>query len=84
MKVVEFRHGFLSPSYEEQANEQGFTLGDQAEKFQKLGKYVLELSIFGIITDGETNKALQRLQKQFVKKLKPLEEDNNEPNTKRD
>ena len=75
MKVVEFRHGFLSPSYEEQANEQGYTLGDQAEKFQKLGKYVLELHIFGVITDGETDKALQRLQKQFVKKLKPLEEE---------
>lgn len=72
-KVIGFRHGFLSPSYEEQANEQGYTLGDQAEKYQKLGKYVLELSIFGIITDGETDKALQRLQKKFVKELKPLE-----------
>lgn len=72
-KVIEFRHGFLSPSYEEQANEQGYTLGDQAEKYQKLGKYVLELRIFGIITDGETDKALQRLQKKFVKELKPLE-----------
>lgn len=77
-KVVEFRHGFLSPSYEEQANAQGFTLGDQAERFQKLGRCVLELSIFGIITEGETDKALQRLQKQFVKELKPLEEGAND------
>lgn len=73
MKVVEFRHGFLSPSYEEQANEQGYTLGKEAERFQKLGEYVLKLRIFGIITDGETDKALQRLQKKFVKELKPLE-----------
>lgn len=73
-KVVEFRHGFLSPSYEEQANNQGYTLGDQAEKFQKWGKYILELRIFSIITDGETDKALQRLQKKLVKELKPLEE----------
>ena len=41
-KVVEFRHGFLSPSYEEQANEQGYTLGEEAERFQKWGKYVLD------------------------------------------
>ena len=74
MKVVEFRHGFLSPSYEEQANEQGFTLGDQAEKFQRWGEYILELRIFNTITDGETDKALQRLQKKLVKELKPLEE----------
>lgn len=36
-KLVTFYHGALSDSYEEQAREQGYTLGDDAELMQKLG-----------------------------------------------
>lgn len=33
---IGFHHGALCDSYEKQANEQGFTLGDKAELFEKI------------------------------------------------
>ena len=71
-KTVSFYHGALSDPYEEQANSQGFTLGDKAELMDKLGFGLVINHIHGTLTDSAYDKALQKLQKQIVKNLKPL------------
>ena len=64
--TIGFHHGALSPTYEEQANEQGFTFGDNAEWIEEVGKGLKCLWIHGCLTDGEYNKVLQRFQKKIL------------------
>ena len=71
---IEFHHGALSDSYEEQANAQGFTFGDKAEFVEKVGFGLVVAHIHGCITDSEYNKILQRFQQKIlVKFLKRME-----------
>lgn len=75
-KMVEFHHGALADSYEEQANEQGLTLGEHAEFAQNVGFGLVAAHIHGIITDSEYDKILQRFQKKILaKNLKPMKGD---------
>ena len=64
--TVGFHHGALSPTYEEQANAQGFTLGDKAEWIEEVGKGLTCLWIHGCLTDKEYDKVLQRFQKKIL------------------
>ena len=73
-KLVTFYHGALSDQYEEQAREQGYTLGDKAELLQKLGFGLVLCHIHGILTDSQYDKALQKLNKKIVGSLKPFKE----------
>ena len=70
---VGFRHGALCDSYEKQANEQGFTLGDKAELFDKVAYSYNLLRIRGYLTDSQADMICKKIQKQLVKNLKPLE-----------
>ncbi len=81
--TVEFHHGALCDSYEEQANAQGFTFGDMAEWIEQVGFGLVCAHIHGCITDGEMDKILRRFQtKILVKNLKPQEsEDDGEDET---
>lgn len=73
--IVEFRHGTLSDTYEEQANKQGLTFGDKAEWVQEIGYGLVCAYIHGCITDTEYDKILQRFQKKIlIKNLKHIEE----------
>jgi hypothetical protein len=72
--IVEFHHGALSDSYEEQANKQGFTFGEQAEFVEKVGFGLVCAHIHGCITDAEYNKILERFQKKILlKELKKIQ-----------
>lgn len=66
--TVEFHHGALSDSYEEQANKQGFTFGDKAEWVQNVGDGLVCAHIHECITDGEYHKILGRFQKKILLK----------------
>ena len=70
---VGFRHGALCDSYEKQANEQGFTLGGQAELFYKVAFSYNLLRIHGYLTDSQADMVCKKIQKQLMKNLKPLE-----------
>lgn len=65
MEVV-FSHGGLSPSYEEQANKQGYTLGNKAEKAEELRHDILVLMLNNVLTVSQTWNAYKRLQKKFI------------------
>lgn len=72
--IVEFHHGALSDTYEEQANKQGLTFGDYAKFVQDIGFGLVAAHIHGAITDSEFDKILQRFQKKILlKHLKKLE-----------
>lgn len=72
-KQICFHHGALCDNYEKQANDQGYTLGDDAKLFQKLGFGLIMNHIHGTLTDSAYDKALRKLQKMMVKDLKPLD-----------
>ena len=75
MTRVGFHHGALCDSYEEQANKQGFTFGEDAEWVQEVGFGIVCAHIHGCITDGEYDKILQRFQKKILlKRLRRLQE----------
>lgn len=73
MGEIGFYHGVLSDSYEEQANEQGYTLGDKAELFDKIKFSYNVLRVHGLLTDAESDRVVQRIQKKLVKTVKRLE-----------
>jgi hypothetical protein len=70
---IGFHHGALCDPYEEQANEQGYTLGDKAEYLQDLGFKIVYIWIHGLLTDSQYDAALRKLQKQLVKAARPLD-----------
>ena len=71
--TVEFHHGALSDTYEEQANKQGLTFGDKAEWVQNVGFGLVCAHIHGCITDAEYDKILQKFQKKIlIKNLKHI------------
>ena len=71
MKTVEFYHGALSDSYEEQANKQGLTFGDKAKWVQDVSFGLMCAYIHGCITDSEYDKILKRFQQKIlIKNLK--------------
>ena len=71
-KTIEFRYGLLYPSIEAQANEQGYTLGNKADVFEKSKKAIYHLEFGDILTDSQVTKAFQRLHKHVIKGLIPL------------
>ena len=64
--TIEFHHGALCDSYEEQANAQGFTFCDIADWIEEVGKGLTCLWIHGCLTDKEYDKVLRRFQKKIL------------------
>lgn len=73
IKEVGFRHGAFADSYEKQANEQGYTLGEKAEFFDKVAFSYNLLRIHGFLTDSQEVQVCKKIQKRLVLYLKPLE-----------
>ena len=71
-KEIVFYHGALVDSYEKQANEQGYTLGDKAEIFDEVGKAYNMLRIHGYLTDSQAGSVVNKIQKKLVANIKPL------------
>lgn len=73
MTQVGFSYGAVADPLEQQANEQGYTLGEKAEHFEKCKEAIVRLMFADILTDSQRDKAYQKLNKQVAKVLKPLE-----------
>lgn len=71
-KTIEFHHGALSDPYEEQANRQGYTLGDDRERLEELGESLTYCWIQDVLTDSQYDAALKKLQKQLMKAVKRI------------
>lgn len=72
MEEITFSYGAWSDPIEEQANAQGFTLGNKADKWQKVYDAMVMLHIHDILTDGQYTKAIERYQKKMTKDLEPI------------
>ena len=72
-KEVILHYGALSDPLEQQANAQGFTLGDNAELLQELNNAVITCWIYDLCTDSQHNAIVNKLQKGVMKALKPIE-----------
>lgn len=68
--IVKMGYGALAPSLEEQANEQGFTLGDKAKFLEDLRKAKTML-MFHVLTESQTKSITQKLHKLVMRELKP-------------
>lgn len=73
MSKIGFYHGALVDSYEKQANEQGFTLGDKADLFDKIADAYNMLNIHGYLTDSQADMVCRKIQKDLVKSVKKME-----------
>lgn len=69
---IGFRHGAMCESYEEQAKKQGYTLGDKADLFDKVGFSYNMLRLHGYITDSQSNMICKKIQKELVANIKPV------------
>ena len=69
---VGFGYGAMCESLEKQANEQGYTLGKNAEKYEECKESIITLMLADVLTDSQVDKAIQKLNKFVVKSLKPL------------
>lgn len=72
MNQVGFGYGPLCASLEAQANVQGYTLGDDAEKLEKI-KEAINMVMFYVATDSQVHAMTKKLQAQVVSALKPIE-----------
>ena len=75
MAEIGFHHGAFADKYEKKANDQGYTLGDKADLFDKIAFSYNMLRIHGYFTEKQTDSICQKIQKNLVKSLKPLMKD---------
>ena len=72
-KGITFCFGALSDQLEQQANAQGFTLGDNAELLEELGRCMVMGYVHGIYTYSQHTAMMNKLHKKIIKALKPME-----------
>jgi len=72
MSEVRFGYGPINESLEEQANKQGYTLGDETEKLEKIRK-AINMCMFHVATESQTKQMTDKLHKKVMKSLKIIE-----------
>ncbi|EKS4345028.1 hypothetical protein QB607_003031 [Clostridium botulinum] len=73
-KKVGFSYGVFGDSLEKQANDQGFTLNDNAEKFEKIRR-AINMCGFHVATESQVDSMLKKLHKQILKSLETLSQE---------
>lgn len=71
---ITFGYAIYDRPLEEQANQQGFTLGKQAEQFEKIRKSI-NMCGFHVATGSQVDSMFKKLHKKVVKKLKEIDKD---------
>lgn len=72
---INLNYGALSDPLEEQANKQGFTLGEKAGLFEKMAYGLVLNMIHGTLTDSQYEKAIQRLHNKVIKEVKLIDKE---------
>ena len=70
---INLNYGALSDPLGEQANKQGFTLGEKAKIFEKMAYGLVLNMIHGTLTYSQYEKAIQRLHNKVIKEVKLIE-----------
>lgn len=71
---IGFSYGVLCDGLEEQANEKGFTFGDDIEFVESLRK-AYNMGCFYFLADKQKEMAIKKVHKEVVRRLKPLKND---------
>ena len=74
-KELGFSYGLLAATLEIQANEQGYTLGNKAEKLQSYVKAAQKLKLGIKLPDSVYHDILKRINKRVTESLTPLNKD---------
>lgn len=74
MKSISFGYGASCDTLEKQANDQGYTLGEDAEKLEKLRLARLALIFGNVLTEAEMEKTAKRINAKAIKALHPQTE----------
>lgn len=69
---IGFSYGMLGDPLEEQANKQGFTLGNKAELYDRVRESI-NMCKFHVATESQTTAMFNKLHKKVINALKPLE-----------
>ena len=70
MNIV-FKYGALCDDLEKQANEQGYTFGDEKDFVEDL-RHSYNMGCFHFLTDKQTDIALKKVHSKVMSCLKPL------------
>lgn len=81
MGQIGFHHSAFADSYEKQANEQGYTLGEEAEVFDKIAFAYNLLRIHGYFSEKQEESICKKIHKRLVSSLKPLSKKQGEGTT---
>lgn len=73
MKKLTIGYGALMPKLEEQVNEQGYTLGHEADKLEKI-RFSINMCGFHVATESQIKSMLGKLHKKVEKALVILED----------
>lgn len=71
MNIVGFSYGVLADGLEKQANEQGYTFGDDIKFVEDL-RHAYNMGVFYFLTDKEKGLALKKINKKIINCIKPL------------
>lgn len=80
MIEINFVHSLIADTYEEQANSQGYTFGEQAEIVEKVGYGLKFLYAHDCISQSEFSNILKKFSKLMIKYLEPLDKAESEDN----
>lgn len=72
--TIKFQYDIFAASLEEQANNQGYTLGDYSETAEEIIDALIMLRMRALITNREYEKITARLYKKLLKHLTKMEE----------
>lgn len=75
-KEIGFWHGAFADSYEKQANEQGYTLGNNAKHFDEIAHAYNMLRLHDYLTESQAESIRNKIQKKLVNNIKPLAKEN--------
>lgn len=73
MAQIGFHYGAICDPLEKQANEQGYTLGKDAERLQMIKDAIITLMFGDILPDAQRDKMYEKLHKKVLKALKPMD-----------
>jgi len=73
--TVNFNYGALSDPLEEQANKQGFTLGEKVKLCKKLTYGLVLNTVYGTWARSQYEKAIQKLHNKVIKEVKLIDKE---------
>lgn len=73
--MIKLQHGIYPYTYEQQARDQGYTLGKKSEYYERMRNAFNTLRMNDFLTESQSDAICKKLQKRIVVDMKKLEVD---------